>query len=244
MQADLPYIIESLSIPEGKELKIKEGQVIKFLSSSNGMSIDGKLTAVGSPDKKIVFTSIKDDNYGEDTNNDSGKYQPGPGSWKGIYFSPKSRGSRLENVNILYAGGYYSSYSPCKPDMSAVKVDDSEISIINSLISNSERNGLYLINSSVEIKNSEISNTDYCWADRQYNVKYGGNGIYMDEGGKLNIENSVIKSNKNFGVFSAKGEVSFSELIFGEGEEKNGACNLYVSDQGGCLLNPKPEENF
>lgn len=81
-----PYVInpqfETLSV--SSHLTIEPGVVVKFYNLNKNLSIEGSLTAIGTSEEKIVFTSYKDDAYGGDTNNDGGSSVPQKGDWYAI----------------------------------------------------------------------------------------------------------------------------------------------------------------
>jgi|GEM_PF-3517546 len=103
-----PYIVTGrLSIPESDELTIEPGVVIKFMpwDTENHPRLDvfGTLTAIGTEENPIVFTSYKDDSYGGDSNEDGDSSQPAPGDWTKIYFANDSEGI-IEHAIIQYGG--------------------------------------------------------------------------------------------------------------------------------------------
>ncbi|MDP3990973.1 MAG: lamin tail domain-containing protein, partial [Candidatus Nealsonbacteria bacterium] len=88
-----PYIIEgSITVNEGIKLTIEAGVIIKFKHNSNwhsALNVMGELEAIGGEnlDQKIIFTSIYDDEYGGDTNNDGVTSQPAVGDWEWLYLN-------------------------------------------------------------------------------------------------------------------------------------------------------------
>jgi len=172
-------------------LTIEPGTIIKF--SNGGLTVEGTLKAVGTPDQKIILTSFMDDDCGTtpacgDTDGDAGISQPNPGNWFGIYLTKDSTGSELENVNIRYAGGYFGSDFGA-----AIKADRSAVSLKNSVIEKNSNNGLRLIDShsivdSVQFLDNKIAD----WPNE-------AKAIYI-EGENPEIRNSYFKDNK-YGIF-------------------------------------------
>ena len=99
-----PYIIHgSFSLLPNITLKIEPGTVIKPQDKNNTLSIYGNLIANGKESNQIIFTSLYDDEYGGDTNNDGTLSLPDYWPWKEITFGPEASGS-LKWVIIRYGG--------------------------------------------------------------------------------------------------------------------------------------------
>ena len=110
---DSPIIInDGVIIRSGAKLTIEPGVVVKFgLEAGNYSSMivnQGFLEAVGAKDKPIIFTSIRDDSIGGDSNNDGTATSPNPGDWYQLSCGAGSQ-TRLENVAIHYGGYNYSN---------------------------------------------------------------------------------------------------------------------------------------
>jgi parallel beta-helix repeat protein len=94
---NLVYILDSdFTVAVGGSLTIQPGVVVKPKSNVNVL-VQGTLNMIGTsnPDSQIVFTSFKDDNYGNpnDTNNDGSISAPARGDWGQIEFQPGSAGA-------------------------------------------------------------------------------------------------------------------------------------------------------
>ena len=98
-----PYIIDSpLSVPASRKLTIQEGTIVK-LSQSTSINVDGSLVTAGTAAAPVVFTSIKDDSIGGDTNGDGSASSPQPGDWNGIQINS---GGVLDLSRARVAYGY------------------------------------------------------------------------------------------------------------------------------------------
>ncbi len=194
-----PFIIkDKLTIPENKTLNIESGVVLKFIDSWGryaGIKVNGTLKANGTEDKKIIFTSLKDDEYAGDTNNDQDKTSPSPGDWDKIYFTSSSKDSQLNNVIIRYGGGGYGT--PCSPEMAGIKIEETNVEIKNSVIESNQYRGIYLINSNSEIDNTQFLNNQVCCPT--CHNQYGGYALEI-EGGRPTIEKSTFKENV-YGIY-------------------------------------------
>ena len=99
------YIVTgNITLASGATLTIEAGAVVKFQSLKMlTVNSGATLNALGTRSAPVVFTSIKDDDFGGDTNGDGDASVPQPGDWEEI----KNNGGtiRFEYVKARY-GGY------------------------------------------------------------------------------------------------------------------------------------------
>ncbi len=151
-EKDLPYVVGALAVPAGKQVTIKPGAVLKMRSGFVPV-IDGTLRVLGTADDPVVFTSLKDDEHGGDTNGDgvcdpgnasSTAACPSPGDWHSITIGPTSASSTLEHVIVRYGaacslcGGF---------PFAAIKVEGTSVAISHALFEKNKSFGLWLVNS-------------------------------------------------------------------------------------------------
>lgn len=108
------YVVTcDVTVEPGATLRIEAGTVVKLsigTYSGNELIINGQLEARGTADAPVVFTSLRDDQYGGDTNGDGAATTGAPGQWSAITFGSGSRG-RIIHTIIRYGGGDYDHYS-------------------------------------------------------------------------------------------------------------------------------------
>ncbi|MBI4809853.1 MAG: right-handed parallel beta-helix repeat-containing protein [Ignavibacteriales bacterium] len=110
---NIAYIIQGLTISANSVLRIDPGVVMKSVADSwNGIWVNGALVAEGTATQKIVFTSIRDDSKGGDTNNDGNASSPTRWDWKGIAFNTSGldTSNSLKNCEIRYGGSGSGGY--------------------------------------------------------------------------------------------------------------------------------------
>jgi len=187
-QKDLVYVIRSGgTIYQDAILTINPGVIVKFYNEDRGMGIRGTLKAIGTPDEPIIFTALKDDEFGGDTNQDADASSPQPGSWLGLYFSKDATNlSELDNAVVRYGGKVLGSSFGA-----GIKADQVAISLSNSVIEKNKNNGLWLANS------PSIIDSSYFQDQTDIEEK----GIYVQGGNSdLIIKNSNI-SNNYYGIY-------------------------------------------
>ena len=81
------YIVSnSVTVASGAKLTLQPGTILKF-NSGCSLTVNGTLDAKGTRAAPIVFTSLKDDEHGGDTNGDGDKTYAQGGDWEYISVS-------------------------------------------------------------------------------------------------------------------------------------------------------------
>ncbi|MBN1651792.1 MAG: hypothetical protein JW857_10715, partial [Bacteroidales bacterium] len=144
-----PYLIQGdVTVPVNLTLTIQPGVIIKFADYWTGINVSGSLQAIGTINDSIVFTSIKDDAHGGDSNGDGTSTSPGSDQWSAIQYLAGSSGS-LKYCFIGYAGGEGSA---------SINVFESSANIEYNTIAYSKERGIYVENASPDINSNVIKN--------------------------------------------------------------------------------------
>lgn len=103
--SDTIYVIDDADFWITASLTIQAGAIIKFSSGGKYMTISssGTVNATGTVLKPIIFTSIKDDMHGGDTNTDGIVTTPHVTDWGGI--SCESNSNIFKYCEFYYGGG-------------------------------------------------------------------------------------------------------------------------------------------
>jgi parallel beta helix pectate lyase-like protein/dockerin type I repeat protein len=104
---NMPYLIAgTLTIGLATQITVQPGVIVKF--NGGGINVQRGFLAEGrtQPESLIVFTSVRDDFYGGDTDNNGGALPPGPGQWgavtvEGTAIDPQVR---FRNCVLRYGG--------------------------------------------------------------------------------------------------------------------------------------------
>ena len=182
------YITGNFYINDDVVLTLTEGTVFK-IGSSSSFEVYGTLTANGTQANPVVFTSLKDDLYGGDTNSDGSTTTPSPGDWRCLYFSGDSNNDGIGQLNncVIRYGGYY-GYSSM-----LYFANDSQSTVESSRIENSSYSGIRSYNSDVQINNNTFENNNLypVLIDDGVFYTYTGNTFMNNGTDALGIEGTV-----------------------------------------------------
>ncbi|MBZ0153128.1 MAG: hypothetical protein K8J09_16515, partial [Planctomycetes bacterium] len=107
----------NLHVLAGGDLTLQQGVVCKFQGAYEAV-IDGALHARGTGYEPVVFTDLRDDEFGGDTNGDG----PSGGqwlAWRGLTVPNTAAASSLEHVRLRFCGyGYVAALGNASPLLS------------------------------------------------------------------------------------------------------------------------------
>lgn len=174
----IPYLISYLTVPAGKTLTFQEGSVIKFKQSSI-LAVNGTLNANGTNNRKVYFTSIKDDGISGDTNGDATATNAAPADWDKISLS--SSGTANFAYSVVRFGGFACCWTPMIH--ANIYNNGGNLTIASSTISFSDGNGIEHNGGATYISGSTINENR-------------GNGIYGYGNGTLFSNGNLFSGNQ------------------------------------------------
>ncbi|MBO4614305.1 MAG: hypothetical protein J5709_04245 [Bacteroidales bacterium] len=200
-EGDKTYIIDKDNLYIDAQLTIEPGTTIKIMSGGNViLRTNGNITANGTNAKPIVFTSIKDDSHGDDTNKDGDNTIPAAGDWGCINLNG-SQNSEFSYCQFLYGGR--DNTNPATVDVSSeatAKFDNCTFAYNSGGLLNNMYIGV--LNASNANKNTTVTN-----------CRFYGNKVPMTINAEMSIDNSNSfsnegTSNKCNGIFVSGSNVS------------------------------------
>ncbi|MGL4648453.1 MAG: right-handed parallel beta-helix repeat-containing protein, partial [Caldilineaceae bacterium] len=134
---DLPYVITDLTVNPAVTLTVPAGFVGKMLGGANALVVNGTLLVLGNEPSPVVFTSIRDDSVGGDTNNDGVSSAPAPGDWGVIRVTTTGK-LTLAYGQIRYGG------NANQQDSQLHLVDNAQANLDHATLAYSLANGLHV----------------------------------------------------------------------------------------------------
>jgi len=188
-----PYLVRGeIFVDSGARLTIEPGVVVKFEYQYGKLNISGELSAIGTANDRIVFTSIRDDSFGGDSNGDGNATTPARGDWQDINFGSGSASGKMKYASVVYAGGG-------NADDAIVINSTDNVSITRSEIRNNRYHGVKIINALPTIEENVIANNWYGIFSSSStktpvlkNNSFSGNSVAVTV---LNIWNGTLSGN-------------------------------------------------
>ena len=103
---NIPYFFQyGMTINSGGRMVIGSTNILKF-QIGYSLDVNGALVANANVGENIFFTSIRDDNWGGDTNNDGTTTAPAQSNWSGVRFEDPSNDATclMRRCKLRYAG--------------------------------------------------------------------------------------------------------------------------------------------
>ncbi len=155
------HITDTIYIDSDTTLTIAPGAILKF-DPGCSLVVYGVLIAEGTVAEPIIFTSVKDDSYGGDTDEDDGEYGPQAGDWTAIRVHGGT--ASLNYAKVLYGGS-----DPDNSDDGAIYVASGEMELHNSVVAHSKLVGTHCgSGATLNVYNSVIEDCMYATHNGNY----------------------------------------------------------------------------
>ena len=241
---NVPYYFPGgMYINSGGKMTITSGCVLKFALATL-LDVNGTLIANANPAEYIYFTSIRDDSWNGDSNNDGVTTTPASGNWYGVRFNNSSIDANciLNRSRVRYAGYnstgalYFENSSPtissCEVSLSysGIYINTGGSPIISSIsITSCTYPYLYVAEGNITLSgvNTYTTNTNnYAFLDfinvytllglPKITIPYVSNqGLYINTAAKFKIESgNIIKMYANKAI-DIYGKIN-ANAVFGE----------------------------
>jgi uncharacterized repeat protein (TIGR01451 family) len=218
----LHRITGNLIIPAGVTLTIQPGAIVKFdtpVGSKLGITVNagGTLNAQGTVARPIVFTSMRDDAYGGDSNGDGNASLPSAGDWRWLYIEGQAT---LNHAVLAYgagtASGNWDQTGVLRTSGNAV------VTLANSIVHEAFFDGVLAWGGPVTIENCLFTAADRAIAAHPGSVVDVVNSTLDDNrvallihGGTLNAANTLATNSFDCGVqydFGTVGSLTYNDV--------------------------------
>ena len=239
------HITSDLVIPENVSLNILEGAILKFDSGKRiTVNTGGELFINGTLDSPVIFTSIKDDTRGGDTNGDGDKSIPSMGDWKNLQIFGKAE---INYANFYYGGNTDNGSWTSSQGGALAYLSGSSGRISNCGIYDVKYDGIINYASGLAIENTTIA---YC---SRFINSLGGDcsarncvfyyatgansgGAVLAHGGNISMINCVV-SYVTSGTFTYSNVVCSNNLFYNPRDIGPQSCS-YVGANGNLWGDP------
>jgi hypothetical protein len=172
--ANSPYEVTcNVIIPETSALTAAAGAIIKFQPGKK-LVVSGTLITEGTSSSPVVFTSIKDDSKGGDTNHDGNATTPTRGDWFGIELKGAGK------AKVLYSTFLYAN--------NAISAEGGEIDISNSTFTFNQTTAISCTSCDLHLTNSIIEQNSYGVVASDAKVWMDSNQINANTEVAINLE--------------------------------------------------------
>src|SRR6185436_17206919 len=128
-----------LTVNTAGVLTLSPGTVIKGALTSNQVHVLGRLVAAGTAEQPVVFTSIRDDRFGGDTNGDGSSSLPAAGNWGQVWLRAGSTGNVLTRCVIAYGGA-----TGVANVVANLRIDSPQTTVSSCAVERSRQHGVYV----------------------------------------------------------------------------------------------------
>ena len=175
------YVVSnSVTVASGATLTLQPGTILKF-NTGCSLTVNGTLDAQGTRAAPIVFTSLKDDAHGGDTNGDGDKTYAQAGDWARIYAGGTLT---MKFCRIRYCNN--------NSDQGAIQGTGGTVTFDNSIIESS-------VYECVRMNSGRFTAHNSIFRDSSMGFGYyGGSGVYVYNCVVADCTTGCRASNKHF----------------------------------------------